>query len=80
LLFTGRWTIDKKLNDQTYAANFRDDLMEEVKTLKDEVKALKSESDSWRTKYWVLAEEIPVLRQELASLQAQVNKNEGGAT
>lgn len=50
------WLSRSKTRDDT-AANFRNELREEVKTLRDELRKVETELDSWRAKYYELMDE-----------------------
>lgn len=68
LLYLGRVSVDRRAGDQKFSTELRDDLLEEIKSLKEEMLDLKVDSNTWRGRYWDLQSEVSALKAEVQSL------------
>lgn len=70
---------EKQKQDQDYGSKFRDELREELKTLREELKKAEAEADEWRGKYYDFMQQFVTTKLELDTALAKIKQEAEGA-
>ncbi len=72
LKFVESWLNRSKVKDDS-AAEFRNELRVEVKSLREELKSVEAELEKWRAKYYEVYEQLIAAKSELETALRKIN-------